>query len=101
MRLIVDTNSGLAVLDGTRDFSALDAVIIGGASLPPAIGALEDGYVSIAPGRLAEVLDLQGVRESSAFRGLVDALRRTNGPTGVAGDGKIRIPVAEWLSDQG
>lgn len=98
MQLIVDTSTGLAIVSGSSDFSCLDAVIIGRWQLPPAIGVLDDGYLSVAPAKLAEVLDLRSERECRAYRRLVHTLRRANGPVDRADGGQIRIRVAEWLA---
>lgn len=98
MRLIVDTTTGLAVVDETRDFSCLDAVIIGSGQVPDYIEVLDDGHVGVVPGKLANILDLRSAGECRAFRGLVEAQRQTYCADDPVDNEKIRIRVAEWLT---
>lgn len=94
MRLIIDTTTGLAVVDGSRDFSRLEAVIIGSWHVPACIGVLEGDHVDVVPTKLADLVELRSDSDSRAFQRLVETLRRDS----ATDDGPIRIRVAEWLS---
>ena len=98
MRLIVDTTTGLAVVDGQRDFGGLEAVIIGSLHMPACIGVLDGDYVEVVPGKLAEILELRSDSERKAFRNLVEGLLQKNGARDAANSEKIRIRVSEWLA---
>ncbi|MWD26056.1 hypothetical protein E0K89_001005 [Aquicoccus sp. SCR17] len=98
MRLLIDTKTGLAVIDKGYASDWLDAIIIGSSPLPKYIGLLDDGHVSLAPETLAEILDPRSERELDEFRALVTALQRNNGTNAAADGQRIRVQVAEWLS---
>lgn len=98
MRLIVDTTTGLAIIDKGSGFDCLDVVIIGTSPMPEYIGLLDDGHVSLTPEKLAEVLDPQNERELDEFRALVKILQPENETITVGGCQMIRVRAVEWMS---
>lgn len=97
MRLIVDTTTGLAIIDNGCSFDSLDAVIIGTLPVPEHIGILDDGNVTITPEKLSDILDPQNEREHDELRALVAVLQRENETITGSGD-RVRVRVVKWMS---
>jgi len=98
MRLIVDTTTGLTVVERIRDFGCMDVVIIGTGQFPMYIEVLDDEHVCVVPGKLADTLDLRDDFECRGFWSLVDSLRRKNGVQIMGDSEKIKVRVTEWLT---
>ena len=94
MRLIVDTVTGLTAVDGHREFSRLDAVIIGDGILPGYIGARDEAYIWVLTEDLAHILDLQGDNDYKEFRRMIEYVRGEKGVKDTNDGEQIRVHVA-------
>jgi hypothetical protein len=98
LRLIIDTETGLATVDGHADFKRLDAVIIGQRELPDYIGQPDDPNIWIYTSLLENMLDFQEDHDRSAFRGMLDYARSKQWVQDTVNGEQVRVHVSERIT---
>jgi len=98
LRLIIDTETGLATVDGHADFKRLDAVIIGQHDLPEYIGKPDASNIWIYTSLLENLLDLREEHDRSAFLGMLDYARSKQWLQDSENGEQVRVHVSEWIS---
>lgn len=98
LRLIIDTETGLATVASPADFKRLDAVIIGERELPEYIGKPDAAHIWIFTSLLENMLDLEEDHNRRAFQSMLDYARSKHWVQYAENGEQVRVHVSERIT---